>query len=514
MPARRARAGAPAVLEAIESCRPASRLALALVFALSLPGLPGGGAAFGASEAETLRKALEAEKQKSEALEADLEKTRSGMQDRIDKAREEAAARIEELFASVTWKSNPEVAVLRKKLDSAGAEIAGLAKAKENTKAYATRLENRLRGMNEMVKELETAARAEAARVRGRLDAKDKEIEGLQAAVAEAEAARSEIAEIAEQARAKQDVWANRLIGANKSALIAASNAQALREKLDGVQAKLDEVGGERDVLKQELETAEIEIGQRIDKVFAAASGDAASQVDSLRKELEASNKQIASLEATSQSSSCAQAALGASFTLEDGRQIEGEIVYARGSTLMIRDAEGALVQVGRSAVERVELEAGKRGLVAGALKSWDQGVYEIDTPDSILKIKDRKIVAERRVLTKITVAAAEGRENAAEVVFELGLSKPAQDEVLLIYSTADGTAMAGTDYEPARGSVILKPGATSATVSVTLLDDKLVEGDESFALLVTSDMDLSEVKVHRADAKILDDEPPQAAQQ
>ena len=238
MPARRARAGAPTVLEAIESCRPASRLALALVFALSLPGLPGGGAAFGASEAETLRKALEAEQRKAEALEADLEKTRSEMQDRIDKAREEAAARIEELFASVTWKSDPEVAVLRKKLDSAGAEIAGLAKAKENTKAYATRLENRLRGMNEMVKELEAAARAEAARVRGRLDAKDKEIEGLQAAVAEAEAARSEIAE---QARAKQDVWANRLIGANKSALIAASNAQALREKLDDKLVEGDE---------------------------------------------------------------------------------------------------------------------------------------------------------------------------------------------------------------------------------------------------------------------------------
>ncbi len=210
----------------------------------------------------------------------------------------------------------------------------------------------------------------------------------------------------------------------------------------------------------------------------------------------------------------CAQAALGASFTLEDGRRIEGEIVYARGSTLMIRDADGALVQVGRSAVERVELEAGERGLVAGALKGWDQGVYEIDTPDSILKVKDRKIVAERRVLPKITVTAAEGRENAAAVVFELGLSKPAKDEVLLIYSTADGTAMAGTDYEPARGSVILKPGTTSAKVSVTLLDDQLVEGEESFELLVTSDMDLSEVKVHRAAAKILDDEPPQAAQQ
>ncbi len=209
-----------------------------------------------------------------------------------------------------------------------------------------------------------------------------------------------------------------------------------------------------------------------------------------------------------------AQAALGASFTLEDGRQIEGDIVFARGSTLMIRDTSGAMVQVGRSAVQRVELKAGKKGKVSGALAGWDKGVYEIDTADSVVRVKGRKVVEERRVLPMITVASAEESEAAARMVFELGLTKPAKAEVLLIYSTADGTAMAGSDYEAARGSVILAPGTTSAKVSITLLDDQLAEGDESFELLVTSDMDLSEVKVHRAAAKILDDEPPQAAQQ
>lgn len=204
----------------------------------------------------------------------------------------------------------------------------------------------------------------------------------------------------------------------------------------------------------------------------------------------------------------CAQAALGASFTLKDGRQIQGDIVFARGSTLMIREPSGAMVQVGRSAVQRVELEAGKRGKVSGALAGWDQGVYEIDTADSVVRIKGRKVLEERRVLPKITVAVTEESEGAARMVFELGLTKPAKSEVLLIYSTADGTAMAGTDYEAARGSVILEPGTTVAKVSIILLDDQLVEGDESFELLVTSDMDLSEVKVHRAAAKILDDEP------
>ena len=209
-----------------------------------------------------------------------------------------------------------------------------------------------------------------------------------------------------------------------------------------------------------------------------------------------------------------AQAALGASFTLEDGRQIEGDIVFARGSTLMIRERSGAMIQVGRGAVRQVELKAGKAGKVSGALKGWDQGIYEIDTADSVVKVKGRKVVEERRVLPKITVASAEESEAAAQMVFELGLSKPAKGEVLLIYSTADGTAMAGTDYEATRGSVILAPGTTSPKVSITLLDDKLVEGDESFELLVTSDMDLSDVKVHRAAAKILDDEPAQEAQQ
>ena len=209
-----------------------------------------------------------------------------------------------------------------------------------------------------------------------------------------------------------------------------------------------------------------------------------------------------------------AQAARGASFTLEDGREIRGDIVFARGSTLMIREPSGAMVQVGRSAVRQVEIEAGKKGKVSGALVGWDQGVYEIDTADSVIKVKGRKVVEERRVLPMITVASAEESEAAARMVFELGLTKPAKAEVLLIYSTADGTAMAGSDYEAARGSVILAPGTTVTKVSITLLDDQLVEGDESFELLVTSDMDLSEVKVHRAAAKILDDEPPQAAQQ
>ncbi len=274
--------------------------AMVLAIALAASGVPGSGGALGATEAETLRAALEQEKERAAALEAELEKTRSEMQARIDEASDKLSARLEELFAGVTWKSDPEVAVLRQKLEAAVSEIEGLTAAKENSRAYAERLEAQLRDLNQKVEGFEDAARNEAGKVREQLAAKEEEIEALKAAIAEAEAARAETAEQVDQERAKQDVWANRVVGANKAALNAAAEAQELREKLGGLEAELAEVGDERDVLKQELKQAESEIGKRIEQVFAAASGAANAEADGLREELEASNKKIVSLQASS----------------------------------------------------------------------------------------------------------------------------------------------------------------------------------------------------------------------
>ena len=275
-------------------------IVLVFVLALAASGVPGSGGALGATEAETLRKALEQETQKAAALEAELEKTRSEMQARIDEARDELSARLEELFASVTWKSDPEVTILRQKLEAAVAEIEGLTAAKEKTQAYAERLEAQLRDLNQKVEGIEDAARGEAAEVREQLAAREDEVEGLKAAVAEAEAARAETAERVDQERAKQDVWANRVVGANEAALKAAAEAQELREKVGGLESKLAEVGDERDALKLALEKAESEIGKRIEQVFAAASGEANAEADGLRRELEASNKKIVSLQSSS----------------------------------------------------------------------------------------------------------------------------------------------------------------------------------------------------------------------
>ncbi len=201
-----------------------------------------------------------------------------------------------------------------------------------------------------------------------------------------------------------------------------------------------------------------------------------------------------------------ADGAMAHEFQTREGTVVSGEIVFASGNSVMIRDRTGALVQLGRHSLERVEV-ATEAGPVAGSLESWSGGVYEIRTEDRVVKVQGGKILAERRIFPKIIVGASQGEENGAALVFDVSLSKPIDVEILLLYSTVDGTAEAGSDYEALQGSLLLKPGDTKAEVRIPVVDDQLAESDESFELLVTSDMDLDEFKILRAVGTIYDDE-------
>jgi parallel beta-helix repeat protein len=55
-----------------------------------------------------------------------------------------------------------------------------------------------------------------------------------------------------------------------------------------------------------------------------------------------------------------------------------------------------------------------------------------------------------------------------------------------LDYSTSDGTATAGADYQPASGELIFQPGEASKTFQVPILDDGQLEGVESVNLSLT----------------------------
>jgi len=69
---------------------------------------------------------------------------------------------------------------------------------------------------------------------------------------------------------------------------------------------------------------------------------------------------------------------------------------------------------------------------------------------------------------------------------FTLSLSQPASVPVTVTYQTADGTALAGTDYVPVNGFVVFNPGDTQKTVTINIVQDGTVEPTETYTLNAT----------------------------
>jgi hypothetical protein len=84
-------------------------------------------------------------------------------------------------------------------------------------------------------------------------------------------------------------------------------------------------------------------------------------------------------------------------------------------------------------------------------------------------------------------VAVTEGNAGTTALTFTVSLSQPAPFPVSLGYTTADGTATAGSDYTAATGTLTFAPGETSKTVTVTVTGDTAIEPDEAFTLTLSN---------------------------
>jgi hypothetical protein len=75
-----------------------------------------------------------------------------------------------------------------------------------------------------------------------------------------------------------------------------------------------------------------------------------------------------------------------------------------------------------------------------------------------------------------------------ARVAFRIDLSAPWNEDVVLTYSTINGTAVAGSDFVGVSGAQMVIPaGSTSATVLIDVLSDNVPELVESFTLQLDS---------------------------
>ena len=101
-------------------------------------------------------------------------------------------------------------------------------------------------------------------------------------------------------------------------------------------------------------------------------------------------------------------------------------------------------------------------------------------------------VPAELRAVFRSSIAPAlsvsdatviEGNAGSTSAVFTVSLSVQSGPSVTVKYSTSNGSARAGSDYLPVAGTITLSPGVVSATVTVSVLGDRVPERDETFQL-------------------------------
>ncbi|MBT9143589.1 MAG: hypothetical protein DDT29_01997 [Dehalococcoidia bacterium] len=103
------------------------------------------------------------------------------------------------------------------------------------------------------------------------------------------------------------------------------------------------------------------------------------------------------------------------------------------------------------------------------------------------------------------TVGEAEG-----SATITVNLSSASTQEVRVNYATSDGTATAPGDYTVASGTLTFDPGVTSQSFTVTILNDDLVEGDETLNLTLSNPTNAVLGTPPVAVLTIIDDEMPE----
>ena len=94
---------------------------------------------------------------------------------------------------------------------------------------------------------------------------------------------------------------------------------------------------------------------------------------------------------------------------------------------------------------------------------------------------------AEVPVLSILGAEVIEGDTGYALATFNVVLSVPTTQAVTVDYHTMSRSAGSGHDFEGVSGQVAFAPGEVAKTIDVRVLGDTVVEGDETFEVMLTS---------------------------
>ena len=104
-------------------------------------------------------------------------------------------------------------------------------------------------------------------------------------------------------------------------------------------------------------------------------------------------------------------------------------------------------------------------------------------------------------------LSIAEGNSGTKSANVTLSLSKPSGKSISLQYTTADGTAKAGSDYVSANGSLVFAPGETQKVAAIQVTGDTIFEASETFVVNITNALNVT-VDDAQVEVTIVNDEP------
>ena len=90
--------------------------------------------------------------------------------------------------------------------------------------------------------------------------------------------------------------------------------------------------------------------------------------------------------------------------------------------------------------------------------------------------------------VASLRLGDASAREaTGGAIVMTATLGKPVAQPVSVQYASSTGSATPGVDYTPVSGTLTFAPLATSATITIPLLNDSTIEGNESVVVTLSN---------------------------
>jgi hypothetical protein len=105
-------------------------------------------------------------------------------------------------------------------------------------------------------------------------------------------------------------------------------------------------------------------------------------------------------------------------------------------------------------------------------------------------------------------VNVSEGDSGTTPALFAVSLSAVSGQTVTVNYATANGTATAPADYQPASGTLTFLPGVTTQTITVQVVGDIVPEADETFSVALSAPTNAT-LGSATGTGTILDDDEP-----